>query len=183
VKITAFFLYAEEKSMERIKTLIKDNWSRFAILYVFWLLLTNSFQAQQMIAGLICCMLVVAFSTSYRLPPRSRMRLTPRNVWWLFLYAIILIREIFIANLSVAKILLSRDMQISPTIAKFHSRLKTPFLQVLLANSITLTPGTLTISVDDDTYLVHCLTEKGAFEVAEWPLKYWLQNVEKEGEW
>ena len=163
--------------------LFKENWSRFAVLFAFWLLLTNSIEPQQLFAGAVCCLLVVAFSASFRLTVRSRMRLTFRNIWWLLLYAFILVKEIFIANIGVAKILLSRDMQISPTVSRFHSRLKTPLLQVLLANSITLTPGTLTIALDDDTYLVHCLTEKGAYEVAEWPLKYWLQNVEKEGEW
>jgi multicomponent Na+:H+ antiporter subunit E len=169
--------------MNRWIQLVKENWSRFAMLFVFWLFLTDSYEPQQMFAGIICCVLVVAFSASFRLTARSRMRLTPQNLWWLFLYGLILVREIFIANIGVAKILLSRDMQISPTLARFNSRLKSPFLQVMFANSITLTPGTLTISLDDDIYLVHCLTEKGAYEVAEWPLKYWLQKVDKEGEW
>ena len=163
--------------------MIHENGSRFAILFGFWLLLTNSFEPQEMIAGAVCSLLVVLFSLPFKMPKRSRMKITGKNLWWLFLYGLILIGEIVTANIAVAKTLLSRDMKISPTLARFHSGLKTPVLQVLLANSITLTPGTLTLALDDDTYLVHCLTEKGAYEVAEWSLKYWLQKVEKEGEW
>jgi len=162
---------------------IKENWGRFIILFGFWTLLTNSLHPQQVLVGVICSLLVVLFSVSFRLPERSRMRLTSKIVWWLVLYLIILIKEILLANLAVARILLKRDMNISPTISRFHSGLKTPLMKVLFANSITLTPGTLTLSLDDDVYLVHCLTEKGAYEVAEWPLKYWLQTVEKEGKW
>jgi multicomponent Na+:H+ antiporter subunit E len=168
--------------MECIRQVLKEHGGRFIILFAFWLLLTDSIAIQQIFVGTVCCLAVVAFSTSFRLPTRGQMRLTLRNFWRLLLFGMILLKEIFIANIGVAKILLSRDMKISPTLSCFHSQLRSPLFRVVLANAITLTPGTLTVSLDDDTFLVHCLTEKGAYEVAEWPLKYWLQKVENEGE-
>ncbi len=169
--------------MARISRLLKENWSRYIMLYLFWLLLVDSFALQQLLTGALCCLVIVAFSSPFRLPKTSRMALNTRNLWQFLLFGLILVKEIFLANIEVAKILLSKDMNISPTLSRFNSRLKKPFLQVVLANAITLTPGTLTVSLDEDVFLVHCLTEKGAYEVAEWPLKYRLQNIEKEGEW
>ncbi|KDR94576.1 multicomponent Na+:H+ antiporter subunit E [Peptoclostridium litorale DSM 5388] len=77
-------------------------------------------------------------------------------------YIFLLIREVIMANVAVAKIVLSPKMEISPEIVEFESRLKSEFLRVVLANSITLTPGTITIDMQDGMYTVHCLKEEFA---------------------
>ena len=69
----------------------------------------------------------------------------------------VLVRDIIMANLAVCKLILTRKERIDPVIVKIHTDLKTETARVLLANSITLTPGTITVSLTDQELLVHCL--------------------------
>lgn len=68
-----------------------------------------------------------------------------------------LIREVILANLAVTRMILTRKEQIEPVLVHIHTDLKTETARVILANSITLTPGTITVSLTDDKLLVHCL--------------------------
>ena len=75
-----------------------------------------------------------------------------------FLYWPWLIKQIVMSNLHVARAIISRDMPIRPSVIKVRSTQKTELGQVVYANSITLTPGTVTIEVDKDILSVHALT-------------------------
>ena len=68
-----------------------------------------------------------------------------------------LVREILAANLAVSKLILTRRERLEPVIVHVHTDLRTETARVVLANSITLTPGTITVSLTDDDLLVHCL--------------------------
>lgn len=74
-----------------------------------------------------------------------------------FQYLYCLVKEIIAANLAVTKMILTRKEQMEPVIVHVHTDLKTETARVILANSITLTPGTITVSMTDDDLLVHCL--------------------------
>ena len=74
-------------------------------------------------------------------------------------YIVVLLVEIIKANLIVLKILLTKGRKIHPVIVHFDSPLKKEFYQVVLADSITLTPGTITVRLNEDGYEVHCLDE------------------------
>ena len=65
--------------------------------------------------------------------------------------------EIMKANFAVVKMIMSSKYEIEPVVVKFKTNLKTRPARILLANSITLTPGTITVSLSDDEYVVHCL--------------------------
>lgn len=80
----------------------------------------------------------------------------------LIFYFFWLIKEIILANVDVIKRILSPEMPISPTWVKVKAVQKTRFGRVLFANSITLTPGTVSVQIDDDTILVHGLSQDGA---------------------
>ena len=73
-----------------------------------------------------------------------------------------LVKEIILANVDVIKRIMSPNMPISPTWVKVKTTQKTRFGRVLFANSITLTPGTVSVQIDDDTILVHGLSQDGA---------------------
>lgn len=75
------------------------------------------------------------------------------------LYIFILCSEIIKANFQVAKIVLSPRMKITPRMVHVKIRIKSEFAKVVLANSITLTPGTLTVEVQDEGLIVHSLLE------------------------
>ena len=80
-----------------------------------------------------------------------------------------LVKEIVKANIDVARIVLSRDPPISPTVATLRASQRSVEGRVTYANSITLTPGTVTIRVDDEEVEVHALTHAGieALETGE----------------
>ena len=70
-------------------------------------------------------------------------------------YIFVLIREIIIANINVMKVITNTEIKIEPTLVSFHSGLKTSFGNFMLANSITLTPGTISVNVKGDLFSVH----------------------------
>lgn len=73
-----------------------------------------------------------------------------------------LVKEIVVANLDIAKIVLKRDMPIDPALVSFDSALTTDLARVMLGNSITLTPGTLTVEIEGSRFLVHGISADGA---------------------
>ncbi len=82
-----------------------------------------------------------------------------RNSGFFLWYFIVLFVEIVKANLDVIKRVYTVEERMEPIIVKFRVGLKSDFARVLLANSITLTPGTITVSLEEDEYTVHCLDE------------------------
>lgn len=72
-------------------------------------------------------------------------------------YAALLVKEIIKANLAVCRMILTRREVMEPVLVKIHTDLKTETARVILANSITLTPGTITVSLTGQELLVHCL--------------------------
>ena len=67
-----------------------------------------------------------------------------------------------VANIDIAKIVLKKDMPIDPALVRFESALTTDLARVMLGNSITLTPGTLTVEIEGSEFLVHGISEGGA---------------------
>lgn len=113
------------------------------------------FQPLMLAFGLSSCLLVAWIV--------SRLQVTDRNepklaiLVRLITYIPWLVKEIVISNIDVAKRIWQKDMPISPTIATVQASQKTALGLVLHANSITLTPGTLSIDVDDGAIEVHAL--------------------------
>ena len=90
-----------------------------------------------------------------------------------------LIREIWIAAWQVVPLVLQREIHISPTLVQISSCLATKRMRALYANSITLTPGTLTIQLKNNSLLVHALTEQAAMDVATWKFEKTLKRLEE----
>lgn len=80
-----------------------------------------------------------------------------RKSIWFFAYIVLLIREIVKANLAIIPRILTVEEEMEPVIVKFRTSLKSDFTRMLLANSITLTPGTITVAMEEDEYTIHCL--------------------------
>jgi len=76
-----------------------------------------------------------------------------------------LIQQIVLSNIHVASLVLRRRMPIDPQIVKFKTKLETDISFVTLANSITLTPGTITMDIKDGVFYVHALSRKVAEEL------------------
>lgn len=127
-----------------------------AILFGFWLSLSGHYTPLLLSFGVGSCALVVYLSLRMDVVDEEGV---PVHVSARFvLYLPWLMKEIFVANVAVARIILAPRMVISPRIVVFHGSQQTDLGRVIYANSITLTPGTITIGVDGHDFEIHALT-------------------------
>ncbi len=129
------------------------------IYLLFWMILSENAKAQTICIGIIICLLVTILNM--KLMRITRQLIFKKNIVAWISYTILLIKEILVSNFNVAKIVLSPKIVISPQIVTIKTKIKSDFHKTIFANSITLTPGTLTISMNGDKIAVHCL--KGDF--------------------
>ncbi|NIA20121.1 MAG: cation transporter [Xanthomonadaceae bacterium] len=128
----------------------------FLLLLPFWLLLSGHYDLFHISIGIFCCGLVSFFSTDLLF---STANIASHHIviWRFFLYIPWLIYQIILANILVAKLVLSPKLKIEPQVFSFKTKLKTDLAQTTYGNSITLTPGTITIDVKDDEFYIHAL--------------------------
>ena len=135
----------------------------FIVLYVslvaLWLLLAPQFELSSLLLGMLISLIIVLFTYE---KGETRVAHPVRYLKaHLRFYAILLV-EIFKANIDVAKIVLSRKMNIQPHYVTYQPSIHSPYVAVLLANAITLTPGTLSVDYNEDGYVIHALTQAAA---------------------
>jgi multicomponent Na+:H+ antiporter subunit E len=139
--------------------------SAFVILLVFWVLLAWPFSPAPpprtglmvdwgMLGVGVLLVALVAVLTSGKYPHREWL-LNPARLFWLLLYVPYFLYYCVKANLDVAYRVVHPDMPIHPGIVKVRTKLKTKLAKTFLANSITLTPGTLTVDIAGEDLYVH----------------------------
>ena len=96
-----------------------------------------------------------------------------------FQYLYYLIKEIVFSNIAVSRMILTRKEEMEPVIVHVRTSLKSETARVILANSITLTPGTITVSLTDDKLLVHCLDKSLAEGMEDSVFVRLLQKMEE----
>jgi multicomponent Na+:H+ antiporter subunit E len=135
-------------------------------LSILWLLLSGYFTEPLLLAlGLASVLLVVIIVHRMEVldPEGHPVHLGPRAL----LYWPWLIKEILLANIDVGKAILRfRGAAAVPTVFTVRASQRSDLGRVIYANSITLTPGTVSVDIEDDTILVHAITEDGARDVA-----------------
>jgi len=132
----------------------------FILAFVIWLLLTWSLEAQVIIAGLAAAV-VVSLLFHEILPQEHHIFVSPMRIFWFLVYIPVFFYYVIKANFDVVYRALHPKMPINPGIVKIKTNLKTASGITALANSITLTPGTLTVDLTDDGFLyVHWINVK-----------------------
>lgn len=121
----------------------------FVFSYIIWLLLCWSLDWQHVVTG-IAVALFVSWMTGDMFVNRPHIYGNFERYAWLLYYIPIFIWECFKANLDVAMRVAHPDMPINPGIVKVKTKLKTDTGLTFLANSITLTPGTLSVDIDKE---------------------------------
>ncbi|ACR80741.1 MULTISPECIES: Na+/H+ antiporter subunit E [Kosmotoga] len=129
------------------------------VTFLIWLGLTASFAPGEIITGLAVSMIVAQLLGRYA-RFNLRVDLPIRIVKYLFMYLPLFIVEMIKANLDVARRVLNPKLPINPAIVKIPTNLKGDFSKLTLANSITLTPGTLTVDMDEENLYVHWIDAK-----------------------
>ena len=137
----------------------------FVFLFLLWVVFNGRLGVDVLLVGLAVSAALEWFAMRY-----CKWYVTKDWRWKQFLpkfaaYCVLLVKEILIANWTVIKIILSPHMKekIHPQLVKFPCDYKSDIMKALLANSITLTPGTITVRLRSDHFVVHALTpELGA---------------------
>ena len=124
------------------------------ILFILWLALTSSLDIQEITVGAVLS-LILPLLTPYPLSDMGLKWLSPKRIFGVILYIFVFLKALLIANLDVAKRVISPGLKINPGIVKIKTELKTDVGKMLLANSITLTPGTLTVDIQGDYLYIH----------------------------
>ncbi|MCX4186680.1 Na+/H+ antiporter subunit E [Methylophaga sp. OBS4] len=124
------------------------------ILWFIWLLLNNTVDPAHMILGAVLAIFIPWFTSAFW-PEKVRIR----RPWLLVKYIVIVLYEILVANVIVAKLILSRQDKLQPGFLHIPLELESPIAIAILANTISLTPGTVTCDLSDDrrSLLVHAL--------------------------
>lgn len=148
------------------------------ILFLFWVAVSGSVEWPQLVVGLAAASFVVYFNRGLLIKPAERPPVNLRNILWLIGYIFRLLHDIVIANFQVAWLVLHPRMPIEPNLVLLKVGLDNITGRVLLANSITLTPGTLTIMADEDQFLVHAMTAASGKGLTDWPLIARLKQME-----
>ena len=142
---------------------MKAKVATFAIMLIFWIVLSGMFDAFHMTLGVICCLLVAHFSHDLLFYGDDKAA-WGRGCIGLIGYLPWLFYQIILANLEVAYVVLHPRMldKIDPHVVRFKTKLKRPISKVTFAQSITLTPGTITVSIHKDEVSVYALTRKAS---------------------
>ena len=129
------------------------------VYFLLWLIFNGRITFEVVIVGVIA-----SIALDFFVKRVMKMNLTASNLFRvakilpdIILYAVMLLIEIIRANFSIIKLVSAPQIEVEPCLVKFKTPLKTEAARVALANSITLTPGTITVSLNGDELLVHAL--------------------------
>jgi multicomponent Na+:H+ antiporter subunit E len=134
------------------------SWSHYALVFfvslLLWVLLTGTLNRDELVAGAM-----VSLTVTVLYGARFTIFTGFRFSWLAPVYILTYLGNFFVAlvraNLDLAARVLAPSLPINPALVEIHTQLKSPLGKLLLANTITLTPGTLTVDVVEDKLLVH----------------------------
>ncbi len=133
--------------------------SLFIALGVVWLLLSGHYNPLMLAFGTFSCAFTVFLARRFDIIDRESH---PLHLWWhLPRYLAWLVAEIVKANIDVGRRILHPDLRIDPVLFEIPTGQPTDLSRVIYANSITLTPGTISLDVTRDMIIVHALTAEG----------------------
>jgi multicomponent Na+:H+ antiporter subunit E len=142
--------------------------------------LAQSLHYQTVLTGLVVSVLVTLINGDLLLSLTRDLHVKPATVAMWLSYLFFLVIEIITAALQVSKLAFSLRPKLSPGFVPFASRLREPMMRVVLANSITLTPGTLTVEAPlEGNLLIHVLTEEAAAGLNDWHIEQRLISLER----
>lgn len=126
----------------------------FILSLIFWFMLTFEFNLPNLLVGAVASVITSAVFTRFFIHNISKL-LQPQRYFWFMVYLFVFIWECLKANIDVAYRVLHPSMPIRPGIVKVRTTLKSDLAKMLLANSITMTPGTISVDIIDDCLYIH----------------------------
>ena len=163
------------------KTTFPAVLSTFVVCFLFWILLDFSFKVEELVAGAVVSLAVALFSARFFIHENAAWFFNPAKLfrllgYWLFTFPAELIK----ANVNMARICFTGCTDVNPGIVKVPVGLKSDYGQAALANSITLTPGTITLDIAEEEgqtyYYIHWIDVKATGEEAGEAIKGKLEK-------
>lgn len=151
----------------------------YLLFFAIWVILNGRITLEVVLFGVAVATLMFAFICKFMDYSIRKEIWLFKNFFLLLWYVIVLVVEILKANFAVVKMIFSVKYQVEPALVSFKSPLKTGFANFLLANSITLTPGTITVSMDNGDFVVHCLDKELAVGMDDSVFVHLLKKLEK----
>jgi multicomponent Na+:H+ antiporter subunit E len=133
---------------------IRNQLALFFVLMIVWILLNNNFELEIIGVGIILS-IVLALIFGNRTDVLNEFKFTPAAFFFTGVYLLVFFGELIKSNIDVALRVLKPSLPINPGIVKTKTVLKSKMARMILTNSITLTPGTLTVDIDDDILYIH----------------------------
>ena len=152
----------------------------FFLLLGFWLLLNGRVTLEILITGAVVCGLLWLFLWKFMGYSPKREWAFARRLGWLFRYVLFLVREIFLSSMRVIRLIWSPKLIPEPGVTTFPCPVRTDTGRVVLANSITLTPGTVTVESTKDHMTVQYLDREMAEGLADGEMVTRIRRGEEE---
>ena len=149
-------------------------------LFLLWMLFAQSLDIQSLITGWLVAGLITFVNRDLLLSFTNDLHVSRGNsVAWLT-YVGFLIIDVVKASVQVAELAFARRLEIKPQFVTHQSMLKEPMMRVFLANSITLTPGTISVEAPaQGDFVVHALTDGAAAGLKDWHIENLLAEIER----
>lgn len=150
----------------------------YLLYFLLWVIFNGSFTVEIAVIGLVIAGVLIAFTCKFMDYSIERELWVYKKTFLFFKYICLLVKEIVKANINVIHMILTQREEVEPVLISFHSDLKTPVGRAFLANCITLTPGTITVTLEDSKYVVHCLDETMAEGIHESEFIEYIRRLE-----
>lgn len=151
----------------------------FLLFFIIWVAFNAKFNLEIALFGVVISTAVFWFVCKFLGHSIEKEKKIYQKIFGILHYVLVLIGEIIMANGKVFHLILTEKEEINPTLVKFSVPMKTKEGHAFYANAITLTPGTITVSLEDDQYVVHCLDEELAEGIEDSRLSQMIQKLEQ----
>ena len=129
----------------------------YLMYLILWIILNGGFTGEIFLFGLVIAAAVFAFTCKFMGHSLKKEKQMYGKLFRLLHFLFVLISEIVKANFTAINMILSEEEEVEPVLVSFSSDMKTDLGKAFLANAITLTPGTITVMLENSEFVVHCL--------------------------
>lgn len=154
----------------------------YILFFLMWIIFNGRLTLEIVVFGLVIAAVLYAFICKFMDYSVAKDVALMKKSLLILQYVAVLVWEIIKANMATIRLILSSKHKAEPVLVRFRTDLKTKAARVLLANSITLTPGTITVSLEEDEYVVHCLDKSLAEGMDSSVFVRLLTRLEQTGE-
>lgn len=151
----------------------------FLILFALWVVFNGKINLEIALFGLVLSAVVYAFSCAFLGYSPKKDLAAAKKLGSVARYLWLVLTEIVKSNLALTRVVYSLDVEVKPQLVTFSTPLKGVYKSVL-ANSITVTPGTISVHSEDDKLTVHCLDSSFAEGIEDTEFQKQLLKMQEE---